>query len=326
MLKLKYLFENFDLVKEALKNWAHDEASLDETISHFRISSNAVYPFFNDGKICFLRLAPVEEKTGSNVAGELEFVSYLNENGFPALPPLKAKSGETLLILDTRWEKYYASAFGGVDGTPIEDVELTENVMLEYGRTLGDLHALSRRFVPETRKWTHDEALGFTQRILTEYDAPRFALDELGKLKRELSLLPKNDDNYGLVHYDFEPDNVFFDERTGKCSVIDFDDGMYHWYALDIAQVFDSLEDYAGGEALETAKALFLKGYRERFPFTDDALKTIPIMLRFTNIFGYARILRSVYEKFDNEPDWLRELRVKLDNSMRKKEKLMQNN
>lgn len=40
MLKLKYLFENYDLAKEALKNWEHDEDTLDNMLSQFRISSN----------------------------------------------------------------------------------------------------------------------------------------------------------------------------------------------------------------------------------------------------------------------------------------------
>ena len=60
MLKLKYLFENYDLAKEALKNWEHDADTLDYMLSKFRISSNAIYPFYKNGEVCFLRLAPVE--------------------------------------------------------------------------------------------------------------------------------------------------------------------------------------------------------------------------------------------------------------------------
>lgn len=35
--------------------------------------------------------------------------------------------------------------------------------------------------------------------------------------------------------------NVFYDEETGSCNMIDFDDSMYHWYAMDIEQALDSL-------------------------------------------------------------------------------------
>lgn len=49
MLKLRYLFENYDLAKEALENWKHDEDALDEMLPQFRISSNAIYPFCQGG-------------------------------------------------------------------------------------------------------------------------------------------------------------------------------------------------------------------------------------------------------------------------------------
>lgn len=45
MLKLENMFENFDLVREALAFWAHDDENLEEMLGYFRISSNAVYPF-----------------------------------------------------------------------------------------------------------------------------------------------------------------------------------------------------------------------------------------------------------------------------------------
>lgn len=60
MMKLKHLYENYDLAREYLKYYDHDEASLDRMLPHFRISSNAVYPFLTkDGAVCFLRYSPI---------------------------------------------------------------------------------------------------------------------------------------------------------------------------------------------------------------------------------------------------------------------------
>jgi len=36
MLKLTYLFENFDLAKEAIKNWNYDADTLETMLSYFR--------------------------------------------------------------------------------------------------------------------------------------------------------------------------------------------------------------------------------------------------------------------------------------------------
>ena len=84
MLKLENMFENFDLVREALAFWAHDEENLEDMLGYFRISSNAVYPFTAGGKVCFLRLAPVDEKVEGDILGELEFIRYLRGQGYPA--------------------------------------------------------------------------------------------------------------------------------------------------------------------------------------------------------------------------------------------------
>lgn len=50
MLKLKNLFDNRDLTKMILENWEYDPSSLD-MFDYYRISSNAVYPFKNEGNV-----------------------------------------------------------------------------------------------------------------------------------------------------------------------------------------------------------------------------------------------------------------------------------
>ncbi len=92
MLKLKDLIENFDLARAILANWKYDEDTLNDCFQYFRISSNAVYPFRQNGKLCFLRFAPISEKLLTNIQGEVEFILYLRENGYPALEPIKAEN------------------------------------------------------------------------------------------------------------------------------------------------------------------------------------------------------------------------------------------
>lgn len=328
MLKLKYLFENYDLAKEALKNWEHDTADLDNMLSQFRISSNAIYPFCQNGNICFLRLAPLEEKLEKNILGELEFINYLLAHDYPACRPIKAKNGEICLRLNTEWGDYYATAFEGVSGIQIESTDMSREIMHEYGKSLGRLHSLSSRFHPHVKKQTHMEVLKYIESILCEYAAPDYMFSELEALKSRLDKLPINSDNYGCIHYDFEPDNVFYDPKTNACSVIDFDDGMYCWYALDIEQVFDSLAESLNGEALQTAKDEFMYGYQKERPMSKEPFQEmqsmLPLMRRFINLYGYARLIRCVAEKFADEPQWLIALREKLNKAIQAKEKSVQ--
>lgn len=320
MLKLRYLFEDFELAKRALENWAHDTASLDGLLRQFRISSNAIYPFACGGNTCFLRLSPAGEKLRDNLAGELEYIMYLQAHGYAALCPVPAQNGKYLTTVSKDSTEYYACAFRKVPGIPIEDTDYSEEIMLAYGNALAQLHNLSSAFSPKTKKWAHDEVFVWIKQTLTEYHAPESALRELETLMHEFSALPMRQDNYGLVHYDFEPDNVFYDPGSKKCSVIDFDDSMYHWYALDLEQVFDCLKQELGADALPSAKDSFLRGYTKLRPYTQEMEDSLVLMRRFIDLYGYARLIRCVSEHFRTEPEWLIKLRLKLNRTIEQRE------
>lgn len=318
MLKLKYLYENFDLAKAALKNWHCDTDNLDKLLAQFRISNNAIYPFRQDGALCFLRLTPVEERQERNLFGELEFVEYLNRRSYPALRYLPSLSGKKLLRLSTFWGSYYAVAFQAVPGAPLDQTALTSDVMRAYGRALGQLHALAAEYRPKTKKWSHLEVLDWIDQVLVQYDAPQEIVVFSQKLREKLMALPKTSANYGLIHYDFECDNVFFDSDTGSCWVIDFDDGMYHWYAMDIERVLSSLEENCEelgltGRRLEEAESEFLCGYRDEYLYTQEMEQFRPFLRQFEALHTYAKLIRCVAEKLPNEPDWMTQLRNKLD-------------
>ncbi len=318
MLKLRYLFENYDLAKEALKHWAHDDHSLDEALSRFRISANAIYPFYHNNGIYFLRLAPTEEKLERNLIGELEFIQYLRKNNYPVMEPVASLSGKYLLRLNTQWGNYYACVYKGVDGVQIKNTDYSDNIMFIYGKTLGRLHSLSSQYTPATKKWAYTDVLDWIERVLLEYHAPDSMRSKLDAVKDNLLYLPQSNNCYGLVHYDFEPDNVFYDTVKKHCNVIDFDDGMYHWYAVDIEQVFGELSEALNHKELKRAKIEFIRGYKEEHAITQDDLTTLPIMRQFIDLFSYARLIRCVAETFDNEPDWLIGLRVKLNSHIKK--------
>lgn len=319
MLKLKYLYENFDLAKEALAHWEHDEASLEDMLARFRISSNMVYPFLNNGEVYFLRLSPTEEKLEEDFYAELELLDYLEQRNYPAMRILKTRDGKRMLRLSTKWGEYFAVVFTRAPGEQIEQLTPTETMMFQYGKALGRLHVLLSEFEPQHKRRTHEQILDWVEAVLHEYEAPDKAFTELELLRDELAALPKSKESYGLVHYDFEPDNVFFDAATGECSVIDLDDSMYHWYALDIEQAFDSIEEF-GEETGKWAKESFLEGYRSERGYTEEMDRSRTVLRRFVNLYGYARLIRSVAERFEDEPEWLENLRVRLDGAIKAKE------
>jgi Ser/Thr protein kinase RdoA (MazF antagonist) len=319
MLKLKYLFNNKDLAHMILNNWDYDKED-SNLLNYYRISSNAVYWCKKHGNTFFLRFVSAEEKSIEKILAELEFLRYLRDNGYPAVTTILSKAGNELEVVNTPWGTYYAVAFKAVDGKQVSEIPLTDDIIFGLGKSLGQLHKLSSEYKPvnnirndwnETMDWMGDVLSNFPNEIA--------AKSELSILKDYFLKLPSTKENFGLIHYDFEPDNVFYDEITKTYNPIDFDDAMYHWYAMDIQISIDNIEDDMLEAQAETARNQFIKGYRSEYTISNDMLELLPIFRRYDNLYGYVRVLLSMHEKWNNEPEWMVSLRRRLENSLNKR-------
>jgi len=316
MMKLMHLFNNPDLAEMLLKNWEYDETSLD-MFQYFRISANAIYPFKKDGEVHFLRCCPTSEKTKDNILAELEFVNYLRSNQYNALEPIPSTGGGELIQQSTPWGEYYASVFKRVMGNQISETDFSDGIMFSYGAALGQLHVLSSEYTaPKTKRWTHVEVFYWIEETLKSLTHETSAMEELDLLREYFSKLPINSKNYGLIHYDFELDNVFYDDTTKSCSVIDFDDTMYHWYVMDIVQALESLKSEVAEDEFSRKQAVFIEGYRSRIGLDNELFAMMPVFKRFADLYGYTRVARSIQEQWENEPDWMVELRAKLNKAL----------
>ena len=312
MLPLRHLFDNRPLAEMICRHWDLDEQSL-EMFTYCRISANAVYPFRHDGRVRILRFSPVEEKPRESILAELELIRHLRARGYNAIEPIPSKKGEMLVRASTPWGDYHACVFARVPGASLEDTALDDGIMLSYGASLGDLHSLSRGFTPKSRRWGHEDVLDWAEKVLKglRAGAPA-ALREVDILRAAFSRLPRTPGNYGLVHFDFELDNVFWDPESRTCHAIDFDDAMYHWFAADIERALNSIQNDAPDGPYERWKEIFLKGYRSRCDGEELPPEHQVLFRRFSNLYGYARVLRSVHETWENEPAWMTALRGKL--------------
>jgi len=316
MMRLKYLFHNPDLAEMLLQNWDYDRDSLD-LFRDFRISANAVYPFRQFGGMYFLRFCPAAEKTEEHILAELAFINYLRSRQYPALEPVRARNGQQLVSQNTPWGTYYAVAFKAVPGKALDEVSLNAEKMYACGLALGRLHQLSNAYHSQTQR-TYETVLDWMAETLTGLGGQGEALAEAQLLHNYFSLLPRNKMNFGLIHYDFEMDNVFYDENTKTCSVIDFDDAMQHWYMMDIVQTLDSLGREVSAQTRIEAEAAFLQGYQCHFAIDEEIRAAVPGFQRFGDLYRYTRIARAIEETWEHEPDWIRVLRKKLQSRLQK--------
>ena len=87
---------------------------------------------------------------------------------------------------------------------------------------------------------------------------------------KELEALSVSSENYGVIHYDFEPDNVFYDADEDVFCVIDFDDAIRCWYSLDIVRALDALDEVVEENLLKEAEQCFLEGYKSVTELTKE--------------------------------------------------------
>jgi Ser/Thr protein kinase RdoA (MazF antagonist) len=319
MLKLKYLFQNKDLAHMLLSNWENDNADSD-SLNYYRISSNAVYWCKNQGNTFFLRFVSDEEKSMKKILAELEFLRYLRDSGYPAEDTILSKAGNELEVVNTPWGTYYVVAFKEVSGKQIGQVPFTDEIIFGWGKALGKLHKLSSEYKPVNNKrndWK--ETIDWMEEVLSNFPNEITARNELYMLKDYFLKLPVTKEDFGLIHYDFEADNVFYDEITKTYNSIDFDDSMYHWYAMDIEQALDSLKEDMSEEQVEPSINQFINGYRSEYNISDDILELLPAFRRYANLYGYVRVLRSIEEKWNNEPEWMVNLRTRLEDGLNRK-------
>jgi Ser/Thr protein kinase RdoA (MazF antagonist) len=305
MLAVRHLFDNRPLAEMLLANWDADA----EQFGLYRISANAVYHFNAGEDRCVLRFAPASEKTADTVRAEIDFILYLRSVGYPAAEPCAGRSGQHVVERATPWGTYVATAFRAVPGEPLESTDLNENVVAEYGRMLGRLHRLSMDYRPAgARRRSYGDILAWICRVLPGEEPVQI---EAAALAQYFNALPTSRETFGLVHYDFECDNVFWDEASGRMSVIDFDESMQHWYAMDVEQALHSLAREVPPEHRDHKSSVFMAGYAEEAA-ADDVATLRPACRRFADLFWYARVRHSLAERWDNEPDWLVDLRRRL--------------
>jgi len=325
MLKLRYLFDNRDLALMLLGNWEYDKNDMD-ILNYFRISANAIYPFNHNGKTFFLRFIPWDEKTENDMEKELEFIQYLRKKELDVLEPVLSKDGNYLLKKETPWDTYLACVFKRVDGKQLSEFECTDEIIFGFGKTLGRLHKYSSEF----NKVEKQSCFDIIDRM--EYFAKSKLIDKkdlilkrIEEIKIVFKKLPQDKSNFGLIHYDFELDNVFYDEPVKKYSVIDFGDSIYHWYIMDIEKSLANLKEEYSRNDYEQMKTVFINGYKTEYQLDKEDFKLFPTLRLFDDLRQYINLKDVVEEKWDNEPEWMSDLRNHLNGIIMKIENKLKN-
>lgn len=308
MMKLKYIVNNTDRAAELLlANWDHDPGSA----VFCRASSNYVHAFKLEGQWRFLRFSRVEERDLPVLESEVEYLLYLKSRGFKAAWPVLSINSRYIEAAEDQFGRYYGLVFQRANGTCLSPAEKDARHFHVWGCNLALLHNLAQDFAPQTNK--REDYSCWLNRFESAFAHwnEREALAELGRVRQGLDSLEKTKANFGLVHYDFQDDNLFWNQDEEVFYAIDFDDAHYHFYAMDLHY---ALEDVmAERRDAQQCQQLFLAGYQTQRGIDPACQRQSHLFARYSELMHFYRIMHSLEDSDPAlDPDWLIQLRPRL--------------
>ena len=256
-----------------------------------------IYEFEGEGGPGILRISHSIRRSPKLIMGELDWISYLNNGGASVSRPIPSKN-ENLVekINDNHGGSFLTAAFERAPGEPHHGKGWTQSALFEYGRILGLIHKLSRKYLPSQLAW---KRLQWDDPIMLEID--RFLpVDDLiiqkkyKDLQDYLRSLPCDQNGFGLIHQDPHRGNFFITEDE-KITLFDFDDCVYSWYINDIALVlfYAVMGQEDPGRYTTQFLTGFLPGYYSEMQLDPIWFMEIPFFMKLREIDLYAMIHRS---------------------------------
>jgi Ser/Thr protein kinase RdoA (MazF antagonist) len=273
--------------------------------SHVFAVSGAVGP----APGAYLRFVPEWRRSRERVAAVAELMDRYSRHGQDVAQPIVSAHGRLVETVATRRGGVHAMLVAAAPGRQVEVEELTVGRARAWGAALARLHrhgaddgALAGR-LPEYFGDLED-----AERALAD-DRP--VVDAIARLRAGLGRLPRDPGCFGVVHGDFELDNVAWNGQTG--TAYDFDDAGLCWFAADIAHALRDVQAIGPAWAESPIARAFLTGYRSVRGLPDREVAWLPMFVAAHAAAWLIRLPGIVdSDPARADPPWLVTLRGKL--------------
>lgn len=308
--------EKKEILQKAAIAFGFDEATATEIEGH-EGGRNLVYRI---GNASVLRISTLDDRKYEDYEAEIEYVHFLSEGGASVADSIPSKAGNRIEVIGNNIVSMFEVAKGDQiadhgyqykEGSPIEEY------FYNTGKTLGKMHALSKKYVPKVRRFDFFEKYNeeyFESLIPDDFVCARTITgrqikDSLGRILKKLRTLPKNSDNYGMVHFDYSDGNYNVDYDTGDINVFDFDNCRTCWYMFDIANLWSHglgwIAWNSDAEARRQYMDMYMKtvveGYRTECELDDRELENLELMVNtvlLENIVDDFEVYKANNEEF----------------------------
>lgn len=280
---------NDEILQEALRRYGISGEV--EALDGFE---SFIYEYAQDNHAYILRVAHSRRRTPDLIRGEVDWINYLAAGGATVARAVYAQSGALVEeIPDGRGGCFLATAFVKAPGGPVWKMGgWTDELIDQYGRLLGRLHSLSKKYTVGDPAWQRpawDDPLNMNLPPLEPLMEER-----LGEVLGHLQTLPQDADSYGMIHQDAHAGNFFVDKK-GQITLFDFDDCAYGHFAYDLAMVLfyavTNREDAA--DFAPPFWQTFMRGYLAENELDPAWQQEIPCFMKLREIDLYALVKRD---------------------------------
>jgi len=289
---------NDTILQEAMRRYGIDL----EKIQLLDSFESFIYEFERAGASYILRIGHSFRKSADLIHGEVDWINHLARGGVSVARAAPSLSEELVEAIDDGdGGQFLVTTFIKAKGQQPWVAGWSPARYENYGRLLGQMHALAVNYQPVAPAWRRPEwdeaSLNFIEQYLPASEVR--AHQNYRSTLEHIQALPKDHATYGLIHQDAHQNNFFMDE-DGTITIFDFDDCAYSWFINDIAIVLfyismDAEELGFPNAASFTHEFLnhFLRGYRQAYNLSPAWLKEIPVFLKLRELELYAVVHRD---------------------------------
>ncbi|WP_373464576.1 phosphotransferase enzyme family protein [Streptomyces sp. V4I2] len=282
------------------------------TARWWRSSASHVFVLPDNGRRRYLRFVPGSYRGPKPLTAVAELMARLSDSGSAVVRPVAAECGALTMTVATALGAMHAMVVEPAPGEEIDVSELTASQAWHWGQALARLHCDAAGLDAGL-----PESFGELPEIGELFPDDTALVEATARLTAMMSDLPRCQDHWGVVHGDFELDNMAWED--GRPTAYDFDEAALSWYAADIAYAVRDLTDHTGRPATGHWARFdaFLDGYRSVRPIDDEEVGRLPLFAGLHAAASLVRITRALGEPAQREPEWLSELRNDLTDMAR---------
>lgn len=300
--------------------------SLNEKYKLLGDFENFVYEVYKEEQPYILRITHSSHRELESLYAEIEWLNFLHNQGIQVSTPIPSINGKYVELITAKDQSiFYACLFTKASGEPINirEMPIQDKLFYSWGRTIGKMHSATKKYVPsplikKRPQWDEDELLN-VEKYFPETEVVE--KENAKQLIEQIHALPKDRDNYGLIHSDIHSGNFYYDGSS--IHVFDFDDCCYHWLVSDMAipLYYSCLSRYTAEQEEERElfgrlfMQAFLQGYQSVNELPKDWELQLPLFLMLRDITLYSVLNKKVApaDRTDRVNRMLAEIKLRIN-------------